>query len=149
MAPYQMKRIFFLNRIGAGLAPVDSQRRIPAHGAAFFVGLGDENIVSPCPRRFLNEAKTHGERGPTPSGQTLASPSLFRAAPELLRGESRAFCEGLELGPRDVLVHLVTRARRPEPAIVRRNHPLPTEHAREAHDPLGHQLGVLDQLNSM
>src|SRR6266436_8069933 len=39
------KRIFFLKRIGEGLAAVDSQSRIPAHGAAFFVRLGDKRIV--------------------------------------------------------------------------------------------------------
>ena len=60
------KRILFLKCIGEGLAAVDSQRRIPAHGAAFFVRLGDESIVSPCPRRFLSEGKNHREHGKFP-----------------------------------------------------------------------------------
>ena len=60
------KLIFFLKRIGEWLAAVDSQRRIPAHGAAFFVRLGDESIVSPCPRSFLREGKNHREHGKFP-----------------------------------------------------------------------------------
>src|SRR5262249_21451258 len=68
-------------------------------------------------------------------------------SPELLRGEARAFRHGLELGPRDLGLHLVDRPREGrEAAIGPGDHALAPHDLRVADEALRDQLGVLDEV---
>src|SRR4030095_9302598 len=68
------------------------------------------------------------------------------SAPELGGGEARPLRHRGELGPGDLGLDEVGAAEGGEAAIAARDHPLAPHHLRIAHDPLGHQLRVLDEI---
>src|SRR5215469_12582794 len=69
---------------------------------------------------------------------------MSRSAPELPGGAPGALDEGLELRPRDLRMDAAA-----ETAIGRRNDPLPPDQPRKAHDPIGDELGVFDDIRRM
>ena len=65
--------------------------------------------------------------------------------PQLLAGDRGAFAQRLELRPHDARVHLLRAGEGGEAAVGACDHVLPPDHAGVPADPLGHQLGMLDQ----
>src|SRR5438445_7122140 len=67
--------------------------------------------------------------------------------PELFGSQPRALGHRLELGPGDLGLDLVDRSREGrEPAVGARHHALAPDDLRVAHEPLGDQLGMLDEV---
>src|SRR5436190_16752041 len=68
----------------------------------------------------------------------------MRSAPELAAGERGALGEGFELGPGDLRVDPTA-----ETAIGRGDDALAADDVGEAQDPVGNQLGVLDDVGGV
>src|SRR5262249_4474949 len=66
--------------------------------------------------------------------------------PEFPRGESCPFYQRLELGPGDFAVDFAAPSGGAKATVRTGDHPLPSHHVGIAHNALGHQLRVLDEV---
>ena len=69
--------------------------------------------------------------------------------PQLRAGEARALHERVKLGPHDAWMDAPVERALGETAIGAGNKILPSDQAPKAHDPLGDELGMLDDIGGM